>query len=74
MGVKSSKRYSSYKSQPKVLKLFLNFRPDGPQKNTLGFWNFEFSIFNDFFFENFNLTTVAYGEIKNLNYLENERS
>ncbi len=37
------------------------------------FWNFEFAIFNDFFFENFKFTIVAYGEIKNLNYLENER-
>ena len=38
------------------------------------FWNFEFLIFNFFFFENFKFTIVAYGEIKNLNYLENEQS
>ena len=34
MGVKISKR-SSYKSQPKVFKLFLNFLPIAPHKNTL---------------------------------------
>ncbi len=34
------------------------------------FWNLEFAIFN-VFFENFKFTIVAYGEIKNLNYLEN---
>ncbi len=45
-----SKRYSFYKSQPKVVKLLLNFLPNGAHKNTvLDFWNFEFSIFNDFF-------------------------
>ena len=38
------------------------------------FWNFEFPIFNDFFFKIFKFTFVAYGQIKNLNYLENERS
>ncbi len=37
------------------------------------FWNFEFLIFNDFFL-NFKFTIVPYGEIKNLTYLENERS
>ena len=31
--------------------------------------NFEFLIFDDFFFKNFKFTIVAYGEIKNLNYL-----
>ncbi len=34
MGVKISKRYSSYKSQPKVFKLFLNFLPNGPHETT----------------------------------------
>ncbi len=38
------------------------------------FWNFEFPIFNNFFLKNSKFTIVAYGEIKNLNYLENERS
>ncbi len=36
MGVKISKRYSSYKSQPKVFKLLLNFLPSCPNKTTLG--------------------------------------
>ena len=36
MGVKISKRYSSYKSQPKVLKLFLNVLPNVPHENTFG--------------------------------------
>ena len=36
MGAKSSKPYSSYKSQPKALKLFVNFLPNGPHKNTFG--------------------------------------
>ncbi len=31
-----SKRYSSYKSQPKVFKLFLNFLPKGPHKTMFG--------------------------------------
>ncbi len=35
--------------------------------------NFEFPIFNNFFSKISN-SVVAYGEIKNLNYLENERS
>ncbi len=41
MGAKISKRYSSYKSQPKVFKLFLNFLPNGPTKVCLvGFLKF----------------------------------
>ncbi len=36
MGVNISKRYSTYKSQPNVLKLVLNFPPNGPHKNTFG--------------------------------------
>ena len=74
MGAKISKRYSSYKSQPKVFKLFLNFPPNGPHKNTLDI--FEILSFRSItiFFENFKFTIVAYGEINNLNYLENERS
>ncbi len=70
-----SYRYSSYKLQPKVLKLVLNFPPNGPHKSTFGiFLNFEFLIFNEFFFENIKFTLVAYGEIKKLNYIENEWS
>ncbi len=45
MGVKISKRYSCYKSQPKVFKLFLNFLPNGPHKSTvLDFLNFELTL------------------------------
>ncbi len=36
MGVKIAKRYSTYKSQPKVFKLFLNVLPNGPHKTTFG--------------------------------------
>ncbi len=36
MGAKISKRYSSYKSQPKVFKLFLKFLPNGPHKSMFG--------------------------------------
>ena len=35
MAAKISK-HSSYKSQPKALKLFLNFLPSGPHKATFG--------------------------------------
>ncbi len=35
MGAKISKRYS-YKSQPNVFKLLLNFLPNGPHKTTYG--------------------------------------
>ncbi len=40
MGGKISKEYFSYKSQPKVLKLFLNFLPNSPHKIRLGFLKF----------------------------------
>ena len=66
MGANISKCYSSYKSQPKVLKVILNFPPNGPHEILFGI----FEMFK-FFFEKF--TIVAYGEIKNLNYVENER-
>ncbi len=36
MGAKISKRYSSYKSLPKVYKLVLNFLPNDPHKTTFG--------------------------------------
>ncbi len=38
------------------------------------FWNFKFLTFKDFIFENSKFPIVAYGDFKNLNYLENERS
>ncbi len=34
--MKLSKRYSFYKSQPKVFKLLLNFLPNGPHKKMFG--------------------------------------
>ncbi len=45
------KRYCSYKLQPKILKLVLNFPPNGRSSQILvwDFWNFEFPIFNIFF-------------------------
>ncbi len=46
VGVKISKRYFSYKSQPKVFKPVLNFPPNGPHKITFGiflkFWVSDF--------------------------------
>ncbi len=46
-GAKISKGWSSYKLQPKVFKLVMNFPPNSPHKTTLGY--FEFPIFSDFF-------------------------
>ncbi len=43
------------------------------QNYVLDFSYFKFQILKDFF-ENFKFTNVGYGEIKNLDYLENERS
>ncbi len=39
MGAKISKRYSSYKSQPKAFKLFPNFLPNSPHKTSLGIFD-----------------------------------
>ncbi len=36
MGVKISKYYYAYKSQPKAFKLVRNFLPNGPHKTTFG--------------------------------------
>ncbi len=36
MGANISKRYSSYKSQPKMFKLFLNLLHNGPYKIAFG--------------------------------------
>ena len=54
MGAKISKRYSSYKSKPKVFKLFLNFPANGPHKTTFGIRNLENWILRIFF--SFSLT------------------
>ncbi len=61
MRAKISKRYSSYKSQPKVLKFVLNFPPNGPHK--IAFVIFEILSFQflTIFAQNFKLTIVAYG-------------
>ncbi len=53
MGVKISKRYSSYKSQPKVLKLVLNFPPNGPNKILLGIFDILSFWFLMIFFQKF---------------------
>ena len=54
MGVNISKHYS-YESQPKVWNLSWIFLPMVLTKLRLGFWNFEFLIFNDFFSKIWNL-------------------
>ena len=49
MGAKISKRYSSYKSQPKVLKRFLNFLPNGHHNTAFGiFENLKIEILTNF--------------------------
>ncbi len=53
MGAKISKRYSSYKLQPKVLKLVLNFPPNGPHKTTLGIFEILSFRFLMIFFRKF---------------------
>ena len=72
MGMKISKRYSSFKLLLNYSKLLLKFLLSGPHKRTLlDFWNFEFPICKIFFFFFFlKFTNVPYGETKNLNYLE----
>ncbi len=50
MGVKISKRYFSYKLQPRVLKLVLNFPPNVPHKTTVGIGEIlSFRFFTIFF-------------------------
>ena len=74
MGVKILKHYSCYKSQPSF-ETCPEFSSQWSSQNYgWDFLNFEFPIFNDFCFWKFKFTIVAYREIKNLNYLENERS
>ncbi len=68
MGAQISKRLL----QPKAFKIFQNLLPNGPHKTTFGI--FEILSLRFLFFENSKFTIVAYAEIKNLNYLENERS
>ncbi len=73
VGVKNS----SYKSQPKAFKLFLNFLPNGPHKTVFGIFEILSFWFVTNFFQKFKIhywTLSCCGETKNLNYLENERS
>ena len=56
----------------KVSSLSQIFLPLVLIKLRWGIWNFEFSIFNDFFLENFKFTTVACGEIKTRHLSENQ--
>ena len=59
----------------KSFQAFPKFSSQWSSQNCIGdFYNFEFPICNEFFFENFKFSIIAYAEIKNLNYLENERS
>ncbi len=77
MGVEISKRYSSYKSQPKAFKLFLNILPNGPHKTNFGIFEIlSFRFLTIFCSRKFQIHywKEVYGEIKNVNYLENERS
>ena len=48
MGAKISKRSSSYKSQPKVFKLFLNFLPNGPNNYACDFEILKIEILMNF--------------------------
>ncbi len=58
MGVKISKRYSSYKLQPKVVKL-TEFSSQWSQKNYVGdFWKFGFLILNNFVFSKISRSPV----------------
>ncbi len=61
-GSKNWKSYSSYKSQPNVFKLTLNFPPNGLHKTTLGIFeilSFRFLTFF-FFIQHFKLSIVPY--------------
>ncbi len=75
MGVKISKCYS-YKFQSKFWNLSWIFHSlHGPQKITFGIFEIlSFRFLTIFFFQKFHFPIVTYGEIKNLNCLENERS
>ncbi len=64
MVLKISKRYSSYKSQPKVFKLVLNFPPLVLTNCFEDFWNFEFAIFNYYFSKISNSPLYSMGNSK----------
>ena len=61
MGAQISKGYSSYNSQPKAFKLFLNFLPNGPHKNTFGIFEILKIEMLMFFFFSFSLTRDPIG-------------
>ncbi len=63
MGVKISKRSSTYKSQPNVFKL-VDFPPNGPHKTTLGIFLFWVSDFKRILVEILKFTFVPYEETK----------
>ena len=67
IGVKISKPYSSYKSQPKVFERVLNFAPNGPHKTTFRIFEILNFRFLTFFFRKFQIhhcSYIAYWEIK----------
>ncbi len=61
MGVKISKGYSSYKSQPKVLKLFLNFPPNSAHKTAFGIFEILSFRFLTIFFRKFQIQHCSLG-------------
>ncbi len=62
MGVKISKCYFPYKSQPKAFKVFLKFPPNGSHQIMLGILEIlSFRFLNFFFFEKLKFTIVTYG-------------
>ena len=64
---KISKRYSSYKPQPKAFKLFLNFLPNGPHKTTLGMFEIlKIEILMIFFFVLLNMGPYGSQNFKTL--------
>ena len=66
--------FYSYKLQPKVFKLVLQFPPNGTHKTTLEIFEILSFPFLMIFFENSKFTIVPYGETTNLNYLGKKRS
>ena len=59
----------------KYIETCPKFSSQWSSQNDVGdFWNLIFWFLTIFVFENSNFTIVAYGEMKNLNYLEKERS
>ncbi len=72
IGAKISKWYSSYKLQPKLLKLLLIFPPIGPRKTSFGIFKILNFGFLAFFLRKFQIHHCSPWRNWNLNYLENE--